>query len=309
MAMAPAKAALSFRPEDVLSCIGQAVIATDLDGVVVYWNPAAEALYGWTAQEALGRAITTLTVPEVTQDVAADIIAALRDGISWSGGFLVRRRDGTRFPALVTDAGIRQDGALVGIVGISTNLGTALRPLLERSTDAALVLRSDAVVTYASPAVHRLFGWREDDVTGQSIVPKIHPDDRERLGRLIEQALQRPGAHPPVEFRVDSDDGWVWAEAALTNLLDDPIVRGVVCNMRRSGNSALSEARIRIEQLETALESRLIIELAKGFLMGQEKIDAVEAFERLRNHARRHHLALREVSRRVVEGELHLSRS
>ncbi len=306
--MAAMDAALSFRAEDVLDCIGQAVIATDLDGVVVYWNPAAERLYGWTNAEAVGRTINTLTVPEVTQDVAADIIAALRDGVSWSGGFLVRRKDGSRFPALVTDAGIRHDGSLVGIVGISTNLGTALRPLLERSTDAALVLRSDAVVTYASPAVHQLFGWQEEEVTGTSIVPRIHPDDRASLGRLIEQALKRAGAHPPIEFRVETrDDGWVRCEAALTNLLDDPVVRGVVCNLRRSGNSAMSDARARIEQLETALESRLIIELAKGFLMGHDGIDAGQAFERLRSHARRHHLAVREVSRRVVEGELRLS--
>ncbi len=296
--------AFSFKAEDVLNCIGQAVIATDLDGVVVLWNPAAEQLYGWPAEEALGRTITTLTVPEVTQDVAADIIAALRDGVSWSGGFLVRRKDGSRFPALVTDSGLRHAGTLVGIVGISTNLGTALRPLLERSTDAALVLRSDAVVTYASPAVRQLFGWQEDDVTGKSIVPRIHPDDRASLGRLIEHALKRAGAHPPIEFRVETpDEGFVWAEAALTNLLDDPIVRGVVCNLRR-GQSVTSEARARIEQLETALESRLIIERAKGFLMGHDGNDAVEAFERLRSHARRHHLAVREVSRRVVEEQL-----
>jgi len=39
-------------------------------------------------------------------------MAAVRDGISWSGGFPVRRTDGSRFPALVTDAGVYRDGAL-----------------------------------------------------------------------------------------------------------------------------------------------------------------------------------------------------
>ena len=73
----------------------------------------------------------------------------------------VRRKNGTRFPALVTDAGVYRDGVLVGIVGVSTNLGMALRPLLDRSTDAALVLRSDGLVTYASPAVRQLFGWSD----------------------------------------------------------------------------------------------------------------------------------------------------
>ena len=61
-------------------------------------------------------------MPEVGQE-AADIMAAVRDGVPWSGGFPVRRKDRTRFPALVTDAGVYRDGALVGIIGVSTNLG------------------------------------------------------------------------------------------------------------------------------------------------------------------------------------------
>src|SRR5664279_5712108 len=146
-AMAETGTALRIEPSDQLAAIGQAVITTDLDGVVLYWNPAAQDLYGWTPQEAIGRNIASLTVPEVAQQVAADIMVALREGVPWSGGFPVRRKDGSRFPALVTDSGIYRDGTLIGIVGVSTNLGTALRPLLERSTDAALILRSDAVVT------------------------------------------------------------------------------------------------------------------------------------------------------------------
>ena len=61
-------------------------------------------------------------MPEVGQE-AADIMAAVRDGVPWSGGFPVRRKDRTRFPALVTDAGVYRDGALVGTIGVSTNLG------------------------------------------------------------------------------------------------------------------------------------------------------------------------------------------
>src|SRR5664279_5233309 len=177
-------------------------------GVVVYWNAAARDLYGWTPEEAIGRNIADLTVPEVGQDIAADIMAALRDGIPWSGGFPVRRKDGTRFPALVTDAGVYRDGVLVGIIGVSTNLGTALRPLLERSTDAALVLRSDGVVIYASLAVRQLFGWSEENITGTPITALLHPDDRPALGRFLQRILAAPGAHPPVELRVRRGQDW-----------------------------------------------------------------------------------------------------
>lgn len=303
--MAEASAALGIEPSDQLASIGQAVITTDPEGVVIYWNRAAQDLYGWTPEEAVGRNIASLTVPEVAQEVAADIMAALRDGVPWSGGFPVRRKDGSRFPALVTDSGIYRDGTLVGIIGVSTNLGTALRPLLERSTDAALILRSDAVVTYASPAVHQLFGWADEAIIGTSITNLLHPEDRPLLGRFLRKLLAEPGAYPPLELRLRRDDGWAWAEAALTNLLDDPVVRGVVCNLRLSSRrTAQEEAETRAQQLETALESRLIIEQAKGFLSGRDRITPETAFERLRTYARKHQLAIRDVSRLVIDGEL-----
>lgn len=302
--MAAAAGVLRIEPAEQLAAIGQAVITTDVQGVVVYWNRAAQDLYGWTPDEAIGRNIALLTVPEMAQEVAADIMAALRDGIPWSGGFPVRRKDGSRFPALVTDAGIYRDGTLVGIIGVSTNLGTALRPLLERSTDAALVMRSDAVVTYASPAVRQLFGWREEEIIEQSIVPLLHPDDRHALGRFVQKTLAEPGAHPPLELRVRRDEGWAWAEAALTNLLDDPVVRGVVCNLRLSPRRTAHEAaENRAQQLQTALDSRVIIQQAKGYLAGRDGISPEAAFERLRHHARARHLAIRDVARGVIDGD------
>lgn len=299
--------AFGFDPAMQLAALGQAVITTDPDGVVVFWNHAAEELYGWTAEEALGRNIAELTVPQLEQQTAADIMTALRDGVTWSGGFTVRRKDGTTFPALVSDSGIYDGQTLVGIVGVSVNCGAALRPLLERSTDAALVMRADAVITYASPAVRQLFGWKEEEIVGTSAVPLLHPDDRRALGGFLEQAVTQPGAHPPLELRVRRDGGWDWAEIAVTNLLDDPVVRGVVCNLRLAvRRTAQEEAENRARQLETALRSRLIIEQAKGYLAGRDGIDPEVAFERLRKHARDNHLAIHDVSRQVVAGELPL---
>ena len=296
-----------FEADLQLASLGQAVITTDPDGVVVHWNPAAEELYGWSAEEAVGCDITSLSVPDLSQDVAADIMRALREGVAWSGGFPVRRKDGSLFPALVTNSGIYRDDVLVGIIGVSTNLGTALRPLLERSTDAALVLRSDAVITYASPAVEQLFGWEQDALVGGSIVPLLHDDDRPALVRLLEDVVARPGAHPAIEIRVRAYQDWRWAGAALTNLLDDPLVRGVVFNLRTNpARAAQEQAENRIAQLETALESRLTIELAKGYLAGRHDLAPEDAYQLLRGYARSHHLTLRDVCRRVVAGDLAL---
>ena len=44
-----------FFQAKLLDAVGSAVIATDLDGIVQYWNPAAEKLYGWPSSEAIGK--------------------------------------------------------------------------------------------------------------------------------------------------------------------------------------------------------------------------------------------------------------
>ena len=107
----------------LLDAVGQAVIVTDVRGAITYWNRFAEELYGWSAQEVMGRSIVDVTPSEGFRDRADEIMAELRDGKSWSGEFLVRRRDGTSFPAMVTNTPVYDDaGRLVGVIGVSMDI-------------------------------------------------------------------------------------------------------------------------------------------------------------------------------------------
>jgi two-component system, cell cycle sensor histidine kinase and response regulator CckA len=112
----------------LLDIVEQAVIATDLSGVITYWNHYAEVLYGWSAVEVIGAYIQDITVPQSRLAEGAEIIEQLRAGLRWSGEFTVRRRDGTTFPALVIDYPISDEsGELVGLVGVSVDLSDRKR--------------------------------------------------------------------------------------------------------------------------------------------------------------------------------------
>jgi PAS domain S-box-containing protein len=107
----------------LLSSVGQAIIATDMNGKIIYWNNAAEQLYGWQEAEVLGRSIVDVTPAESSQEQAAKIMKRLTAGEYWSGEFLAKRRDGTLFPAIVTNAPITNDkGELIGTIGVSTDI-------------------------------------------------------------------------------------------------------------------------------------------------------------------------------------------
>jgi PAS domain S-box-containing protein len=79
----------------LLEAIGPAVIATDLYGRVLYWNQAAERLYGWSAREVTGRVLREFLISKDFWENAEKITSQLRKGRSWSGEFEVRRKDGT----------------------------------------------------------------------------------------------------------------------------------------------------------------------------------------------------------------------
>ncbi len=96
-----------------------AVIATDSNGTILYWNVRAESMYGWRADEAMGRNIVDVTPVRSATDEAALIMEQLKRGETWEGDFLLQRRDGRPLLAHVTDVPVQHDGAVIGVVGLS----------------------------------------------------------------------------------------------------------------------------------------------------------------------------------------------
>ena len=131
-----AQAAQRFQAQ-LLDAVGEAVIATDLDGIVQYWNEAAERLYGWTANEVLGVPITDVTFPFDISSDGHEVMGAATAGKTFSGQFSVQRRDGTTFTALVTNSPIwdEESGAFSGIIGVSADISdlTSAQELLART--------------------------------------------------------------------------------------------------------------------------------------------------------------------------------
>jgi PAS domain S-box-containing protein len=108
---------------DLINNVAQDVIATDLQGKVIYWNNAAEKIYGWSSSEAIGESIMSLTPAQQSNEQANEIMKNLSAGESWAGEFQVKRKDGSSFPAFVTDTPILDsNGKLTGIIGISSDI-------------------------------------------------------------------------------------------------------------------------------------------------------------------------------------------
>jgi len=110
---------------ELLDALQHAVIATDTPGRITGWSASAEALYGWTSAEVIGRDILEVTPSDLSRQQAAGIMETLRSGDVWSGDFRVRRRNGADFLASVTDVPLLDDAQrLTGVVGVSAPAGS-----------------------------------------------------------------------------------------------------------------------------------------------------------------------------------------
>ena len=114
--------------ESLVDSSDDAIVAKDIDGIVVAWNPAAERLFGWSAGEMIGQSIRRLLPPD-RQEEEDQILARIRAG-ERVGLFATKRlhKDGSELDISVTISPVRNaQGEIVGAAKIARDAGPALR--------------------------------------------------------------------------------------------------------------------------------------------------------------------------------------
>ena len=107
------------------------------------------------------------------------------------------------------------------------------RSLIEHSTDVVTVVDPSGVIAYDSPSSERLLGYSLAERVGSNGLDLVHPDDLPRVSEVLERVLAEGGTAAHVELRVRHRDGsYLWVDASLTNLLDEPSVGAIVTNFR-----------------------------------------------------------------------------
>jgi diguanylate cyclase (GGDEF)-like protein/PAS domain S-box-containing protein len=111
------------------------------------------------------------------------------------------------------------------------------RSLVAHSSDLITVLNAHGAVTYQSPSVERVLGYRVDEIEGSDFARLLSESDRPRLAQIVAgvgEAYVGGGSETHViECSLRHRDGtWLQFEIQHTDLLQDEHVRGVVLNSR-----------------------------------------------------------------------------
>ena len=117
---------------------------------------------------------------------------------------------------------------------------TRFRALVQHSSDVIIIVDIDATIRYVSPSMATVFGHDADRLVGTSLLVLLHPDDRRMAIAFLEELARVPSRPDTVspgvlkrEWRLQhATGGWMTVDNAGTNLLCEPVVRGLVLNTR-----------------------------------------------------------------------------
>jgi len=169
-----------------------AIWATDLDGKVRFWNPAAEAIFGWKAEEVVGKPLPV--IPEELRDEYAEWLRGFRRGEMISGKERPRlRKDGSRVDMAIWTAPLRdRSGQIVGTIAIDSDVSE--RKLLEEQFRQAQKL--EAVGRLAGGVAHDFNNLLTiiQGYTEMLLIEAEHSSSMTEYAREIEYAAERASA-------------------------------------------------------------------------------------------------------------------
>jgi PAS domain S-box-containing protein len=195
----------SFDPEElqerlaaIVDSSDDAIVSKTLNGIITSWNRAAERIFGWTADEAVGRHITLIIPPERHAE-EDEVLARLRRGERIEHFETVRvAKDGSLLNISLTVSPVRDgSGRIVGASKVARDVSEhhafedlrhGLAAIVDSSDDAIVSKTLDGVVTSWNRAAERMFGWRADEAVGRHITliipPERHAEEEDVLARL-----------------------------------------------------------------------------------------------------------------------------
>jgi PAS domain S-box-containing protein len=262
----------ALRLAAIVESSDDAIVSKDLNGMVKSWNRAAERMFGYKAEEIIGRPITVIIPPELYGDEDL-ILSKVRKGEKIDHFQTVRRRkDGSMIEVSLTVSPIKdQAGNIIGAAKIARDItyqkkaeheALKLAAIVESSNDAIISKDLNGTVTSWNKAAEQMFGYTPEEIVGKSIamiIPQAMYGDEEMILERVKKGEKVDHFHT---MRMRKDGSLV--EVSLTvspikdpsgNVIGAAKIARDITRQRETEEAALKLAAI-VESSEDAIISK-----------------------------------------------------
>ena len=182
----------------IVTSADDAILSKTLNGVITSWNPGAERMFGYSAEEMIGQPILRL-IPSELQAEEREILMRLRAGERIEHYETVRqRKDGTLIDVSLTISPMRdQSGVIIGASKIIRDMtdrkridhvSARLAAIVTSADDAILSKTLEGVITTWNPGAEHMFGYSAEEMIGQLVLRLIPPDRQTEEGEIFGSA-------------------------------------------------------------------------------------------------------------------------
>ena len=184
----------------ILNGSNHAIISTDCNGLVTDFNSAAERMLCYQADEIMGRATPApwhdgaeviRRAEELTRELGQRVepgfesfVAKARLGVADENEWTFTRKDGSRFPVLLSVTALREAGGnITGFLGVIADITARKQAEMERdryftlSPDLFCIAGMDGYFKRLNPAFSETLGWTNDELMARPFLSFVHPDD------------------------------------------------------------------------------------------------------------------------------------
>lgn len=280
------------RTADKLSSIvaasPMAIICLDLDGKVISWNPTAMQIFGWSADEVMGRPAPI--IPEDEQHIYTEIISRLMNNETIKGiEFTALKKDGTEICASASMApmhdGTGRVAGFVGLIADVTDRAHALRALQEsESKFRTLAENAHAIIgivqgtkfVYANPYLEQISGYTAEEILSIDIRQLLAPEFRDIVverARRRQMGLAEPSHY---EFKMVTKNGeeiWLDFSPALITYMGKPAIVGVAYDIteRKHAEEALARSESNLRRMVKHAPASIITYDRNGIILSANK--------------------------------------
>lgn len=168
----------------LLNNISDAIISTDIDNFrIKSWNKVAEKIYGWPAEEVIGKTVEEVTQIEFPYESPEMVVTQFHEAGLWQGESIQYRKDGQPLYIHSSVSLVRDEaGNALGAVALNHDItarkqaemalqeaNERLNNILSSISDGFFTLNNQLVVTYFNQAAEQLLGLKQEDVLGRSL--------------------------------------------------------------------------------------------------------------------------------------------